>query len=182
MAQILQCSENRVFLRPAKRPRRPPNNLAWRPSLAKPQIRSEARVQIRKYTEIHNFVLHHLENVPQILQMNWQILTNIAQMMHNYWTNVTQRYTKLRCSSSVGEYYICILYISGISKYHIYIFFKLRCSSSAALARRPWVEAAEFQVLARCCNLMHYIACTNVALSTEIHSWVQIHRSTNTNT
>ena len=70
MAQILQCSENRVFLRPAKRPRRPPNNLAWRPSLAKPQIRSEARVQIRKYTEIHNFVLHHLENVPQILQMN----------------------------------------------------------------------------------------------------------------
>ena len=36
----------------------------------KPQIRSEARAQIRKYTEIHKFVLHHLENVPQILQVN----------------------------------------------------------------------------------------------------------------
>ena len=81
---------------PARRPRRPPHNLAWRPSLAKPQIRSEARAQIRKYTEIHKFVLHHLENVPQILKMNWKILTNIAQMMHNYWTNVAYKcYTKL---------------------------------------------------------------------------------------
>ena len=62
-----------------------------------------------------------------------------------------------------------------MSKYN---FFKLRCSSSAALARRPWVEAAEFQVLALLQpDALH---CTNVALSTEIHSWVQIHRVTNT--
>ena len=65
------------------------------------------------------------------------------------------------------------------------MYFKLRCSSSAALARRPWVEAAEFQVLARC-NLMHYIAPTlhfpQKYTAEYKYTGLQIHRSTNTNT